>query len=58
MSDYIKDDELWFQLEAGLLRAGLDPKRHTTHISDEELVRVFRKKVQNMGYNYKNAVVE
>jgi hypothetical protein len=58
MSDYKKGDELWFQLEAGLPRTGLDLERDTTHISDEELVRVFGKKVQNKGYSYKDAAVE
>ena len=53
-----KGDELWFQLETHLLRAGLDPERDTTHILDEELIKVFGTKVQNKGYSYKNAAVE
>jgi hypothetical protein len=56
--DYRKGDELWFQLVAGLPRVGLDPERDTTHVSDEELIKVFGRKVQNKGYSYKNAAVE
>jgi hypothetical protein len=53
-----KGDELWFQIEAGLPRAGLDPEKDTTHISDEELLRMFGEKVPNKGYYYRNAAVK
>ena len=56
--DYRKGDELWFQLIAGLPRVGLDPERDTTHVSDEELIKVLGRKVQNKGYSYKNAVIK
>jgi hypothetical protein len=45
-------------LEAGLPRAGLDPKKDTTHVSDEKLFQMFGEKVLNRGYHYKNAVVK
>jgi hypothetical protein len=53
-----KGDEFWFQLEAGLPRAGLDPEKDTTHVSDEELFQMFGKKVPNRRYHFKNAAVE
>jgi hypothetical protein len=56
--DYRKGDELWFQLVAGLPRLGLDPERDTTHVSDEELIKVLGRMVQNKGYSYKNAAVK
>jgi hypothetical protein len=52
-----KGEEVWFQVEAGLPRGGLDPEKDTTHVSDEELIKVFGRKVPNRGYLYKNAVV-
>jgi hypothetical protein len=53
-----KGDELWFQIEAGLPRAGLDPEKDTTHVSDEELLRMFGEKVPNKGYCYRNAAMK
>jgi hypothetical protein len=29
-----KGDELWFQIEAGLPKAGIDPEKDTTHVLD------------------------
>jgi hypothetical protein len=52
-----KGEEVWFQIEAGLPRGGLDPEKDTTHVSDEELIKVFGRKVPNRGYLYKNAIV-
>jgi hypothetical protein len=52
-----KGEEVWFQVEAGLPRGGLDPEKDTTHVSDEELIKVFGRKVPNRGYLYKDAVV-
>jgi hypothetical protein len=52
-----KGEEEWFQLEAGLPRGGLDPEKDTSHVSDEELIKVFGRKVPNRGYLYKEAIV-
>jgi hypothetical protein len=52
-----KGGEVWFQVEAWLPRGGLDPEKDTSHVSDEELIKVFGRKVPNRGYLYKDAVV-
>jgi hypothetical protein len=52
-----KRKEVWFQVEAGLPRGGLDPEKDTSHVSDEELIKVFGRKVPNRGYLYKDTMV-
>jgi hypothetical protein len=48
---------VWFQVEAGLPRRGLDLEKDTTYVSDQELIKVFGRKVPNRGYLYKNTVI-
>ena len=52
-----KGDEFWFQFEARLPRAGLDPKKDTTYISNKDLFRMFREKVPNRGYWYRSIAI-
>jgi hypothetical protein len=53
-----KGSEFWFGFVVGLPRAGIDPEKDTSHVSDEEVVNVFGPKFRHFGYKYKEAKVE